>query len=481
MVAMMHKQLRFNKYLLLVFSSLLAWGCVEQSNTARVGTQVANTSEATTQTQVIKLDPAQGDYRLGGLIAADVNNDNRKDFIITKPDYIAAYSNSGQKLWSKKVNIHLSGKSEDHGLPGNQAPGVQAADVDGDNQSEVVFLTQDGKLQIVDGVSGEIEHQINLESPSGVEQWEHLVIADFRGRGDRDLLLQATNTEGYRMGRYLAAYSFSELLESDNPQPLWRRDDYLANAHNGARVADLDGDGKDEVLGGTIISPQGEVLFRLPLELKKRPHIDSLFVADVRPDLPGLEIIALEEGGKNRVFLYNIEGLIWETDYKNQEPQNAAIGDFDPERPGLEIWCRSRYNNDQKPFVFDAQGNLISEYVMNRVKPGDWTEKGVEVIFTIFWTGEAQPLAAAKERHKTGDVAVFNPISGEFIERFDDSADRLYVADVSGDWREELLVLNGNRLRIYSNLAPNPQPEQPRLWSLNHYRRNKMTWNYYSP
>lgn len=25
--------------------------------------------------------------------------------------------------------------------------------------------------------------------------------------------------------------------------------------------------------------------------------------------------------------------------------QNAAIGDFDIERPGLEIWCRFRYNN----------------------------------------------------------------------------------------------------------------------------------------
>ncbi len=68
-------------------------------------------------------------------------------------------------------------------------------------------------------------------------------------------------------------------------KPLWRRDDFLANAHNGARVADLDGDGQDEVLGGTIVAPDGKVLSRIPL----KGHIDSLFVADVRPDIPGLE------------------------------------------------------------------------------------------------------------------------------------------------------------------------------------------------
>ncbi|WP_229414356.1 MULTISPECIES: FG-GAP-like repeat-containing protein [Moorena] len=438
---------------------------------------MSNLPYSTIKPQVIELKPAASDRRLGGLIAADINDDGQKDLIITKPGYIAAYSHSGKALWSKSINIQVTGKSESQGLPGNQAPGVQAADVDGDQKTEVLFLTKDNTLHIVEGFNGETQKTIKLPSPEGTEGWEHLVVANFRGKGDRDLLLQATNAEGYRMGRYLAAYPLDNLLKGENLQPLWSRDDFLANAHNGARVADLDGDGKDEVLGGTIISPDGEMLLKIPI----KGHIDSLFVADVRPDIPGLEVVALEEGGGNRVFLYNRDRVIWKTHYKHQEPQNAAIGDFDPQRPGLEVWCRSRYQKHQKPFVFDAQGQLIANYQMDDVAPKGWTDKGVEVIVPIDWTGESRQLVAVKERHKPGDVGIFDALSGQFLHRFKEQAARLYVADVSGDWREEVMVLNGNQLDIYSNPEPNPNLDRPRLWTQNHYRRSKMTWNYYSP
>ena len=45
--------------------------------------------------QTIQLDLPAEDKRIGGLIAADVSNDTKKDFIITKPGHIAVYSNSG--------------------------------------------------------------------------------------------------------------------------------------------------------------------------------------------------------------------------------------------------------------------------------------------------------------------------------------------------------------------------------------------------
>ncbi|MGB7439930.1 MAG: FG-GAP-like repeat-containing protein [Coleofasciculaceae cyanobacterium] len=431
--------------------------------------------------QTFKLDLPAEDERVGGLITADVNDDGQKDFIVTKPGHIAVHDHAGKKLWSKQLDIQVSKQSEKNGLPGWQGPGVQAADVDGDNKTEVLFLTKDNTINILQGDNGESKKSIKIESPPGTERWEHLVVANFRNQGDRDLLLQATNTEGYRLGRYIAAYSLDDLLKREKVQPLWRRDDFFGAAHNGARVADLDGDGKDEVLGGTLISSEGEVLFQVPLEMKREPHIDAILVADVRPDIPGLEVVALEEDGENRIFLYNSDGLIWENHYKNQEPQNTAVGEFDPNRPGLEIWFRSRYNKDQKPFVFDAQGQLIADYEMNRVAPSGWTDSGVEVIFTIDWTGESKQLAAAKERHESGDVAIFDPLTGQFLHRFQEKADRLYVVDVSGDWREELVVLNGNQLHIYQNSEPNSNPDQPSLWTQDHYRRSKMTWNYYSP
>jgi hypothetical protein len=495
---MLHK-LNYKIALILLFCIVLAGGAIAKLNRKSV-----DLPYATLNPQSIPLDLPGEDEGIGGLITADINDDGQKDFLVTKPGHIVAYAGTGKLLWKKEINIQVAGQSESQGLPGWHGPGVQAGDVDGDGKTEVLFLNKDNTLQIIEGASGESQKAIGLTSPEATERWEHLVIANFRGNGDRDLLLQTTNAKGYRMGRYLAAYAIEDLLTQENPQPLWTRDDFVANAHNGARVADLDGDGKEEVLGGTIISPEGEILISIPL----KGHVDSLFVADVRPDIPGLEVVVLEEGGGkkrisgknqfsrlanrvgdrllgsqggNRVFLYNSQQVIWETHYKHQEPQNAAVGDFDPERPGLEIWCRSRYNQHQKPFIFDAQGQLIADYEMDDVAPKGWTDSGVEVIFTIDWTGEPQQLAAAKERHESGDIGIFNPITGEFLHKFQEKADRLYVADVSGDWREELIVLNGNELHIYSNPDPNPNPNHPRLWTQDHYRRSKMTWNYYSP
>jgi hypothetical protein len=209
--------------------------------------------------------------------------------------------------------------------------------------------------------------------------------------------------------------------------------------------------------------------------------MDSMFIYDVRPDIPGLEVVMLEEGHGNHVCLFNVQKLIWQQHYEHQEPQNAAVGEFDTERDGLEIWCRSRYDQHQKPFVFDAHGDLIGHYEMDNVAPADWTIEGVEAISAIDWTGERKQLAAAKERHTSGDICVFDPITGDFIERFRDKADRMYVADVSGDWREEIIVLSGNEIHVYHNPAEPPEAQRPPLWSQQSYRRSKMTWNYYSP
>jgi len=253
----------------------------------------------------------------------------------------------------------------------------------------------------------------------------------------------------------------------------------MACAHNGVRIADLDNDGKDEVLSAMVLGSDGSIRSRIPL----RGHIDSVFVNDVLPNRPGLEVVALEEGGDNgnRVFLFCSDRLLWETHYQHWEPQNAAVGEFDASRPGLEIWCRSRFNEHQKPFAFDAQGQLITQYAMDDVAPDGWTVRGVELIWAIDWTGGPKQFAVATERHKAGDVAIFDPIEGSFVTTFKEKADRLYVADVSGDWREEIIVLAGNELRIYHNPAENPNPNRPRLWEQQHYRRSKMTYNYYSP
>ena len=55
------------------------------------------------------------------------------------------------------------------------------------------------------------------------------------------------------------------------------------------------------------------------------------------------------------------------------------------------------------------------------------------MIYTIDWTGRKEQLACAKERHESGDVCIFEPLTGRFVTHFKEKADRLYVADVIGD------------------------------------------------
>jgi hypothetical protein len=428
---------------------------------------------------VFKLDfpkRESADESAGGIIVADVNGDGKMDFLLTTPGLLLVVGNDGKELWRKTVDIRVGGQSESQGLPGHHAPGVAVGDIDGDGKAEVVFLTQNSVLHVVNGATGEDLAAAKPPVPKGAARWEVAMIANFRGAGeDRDVLLQATNEKGYRMGRYLAAYSFETLL--DGGKPLWTTDAFVSCAHNSARLADLDGDGRDEVLGATIYSPDGKLLVQAaPFE----GHMDSVFAADLRPELPGLEVVLLEEGS-DQVQVLGLGGLVWRNHFKKQEPQNAVIGRFKPGSDELFIWCRSRYNQLQKPFVFNSAGEVVAHYELSEVAPKDWTKSGVEVIHRIDWTGDKQQLACAKARHTRGDVCIFEPLTGKFVERFTSQADRLYVADVRGDWREEVIVLSGNELHIYENLAPNPRPNEPRLWEDRNYRRMKQYHNYYSP
>jgi hypothetical protein len=176
------------------------------------------------------------------------------------------------------------------------------------------------------------------------------------------------------------------------------------------------------------------------------------------------------------------KGILWhKAGPEREEPQNAAVGEFDPTRPGLEIWCRSRRNTNQTPWVFDSSGNVIAKWKMAEKAPSDWTNRGVEEISVVDWDGSNPRFCAAKERHKQGDICIFNPMTGDFVRRWKERAARILVADVAGDSREELVVLSGSEIHIYWNDRPNPHARWPRYWTQQHYRRSKANWNYYSP
>jgi len=433
--------------------------------------------------RIIPLDFSVSEDGSGSLLAADVDGDGVREFVVTARGHLGVYRTNGKQVWHREVSIFFSGRRSGSLLPGLHAPGVQVADVDADGAAELLFLDPQNTVHILNAKTGSEKRRATLTHPAGSDRWEGITVANLRGLGDRDLVLQTTGAKGYRVAHYVAAYSIENLDDA----PLWTNNHFGAPAHGPLRVADLDGDQRDEICGFSILGSDGR-----DTSWKYHPiaqqyaggasfHIDSIFIADVRPDVPGLEAVLLEEG-RNYISLVNFErGLLWWETNRRQEPQNAAVGEFDTTRPGLEIWCRSRYNTHQKPWVFDARGEIISSYALDDVAPPDWTPEGIEVITPIHWTGLQTQLAVAKERHKSGDACLFEPIGGRFVKRIREKVDRLYVCDILADWREEIIVAVGSELHIYENTNSNPRPNQPRLWQQQHYRRSKMTWDYYSP
>jgi hypothetical protein len=429
-----------------------------------------------------QLSQPRPDETAGGIVAADVNNDGLMDYLYTAPGSVGAYDHFGKTLWVKQVDVHLMGVDGVVGLPGIHGPGVQAADVDGDGKTEVLFLKTDGSLVLCDGATGKNVGAGVPASPKGAARWQHLVVCNLRGKGDRDVVLQTSGKDEraagtFPAGRFVAALAIEDL----EGKPLWSTTRFHGQAHGALKVADVDGDGRDEVCALSLYDHDGTLL------TDGNPprgawHIDSIAIADVRPDLPGLEVAMTVEGTRH-VGLVGVKGGIWWQRYEHREADKVAVGEFDTSRAGLEIWGRGSFDSpdDRGQFVFDAQGNVIALYELAKVAPKDWTVNGAEEIGAIHWTGEPKQYLAAKERHEEGDVDVFNPMTGKFIERFTERAARLYVADVSGDWREELVVVNGSEVHVYWNPKPNLNPNRPRLWTQNHYRRSKMNWNYYSP
>ena len=190
-----------------------------------------------------------------------------------------------------------------------------------------------------------------------------------------------------------------------------------------------------------------------------------------------------EENGKERVFLFDEKGTVWVSPHRRKSFDNdgdkVAIGDFAPDRPGLEMWFRG---NDSAHFtVLDASKKVIADYEFREQQPQNWTEKGFEMINRIRWSGEDKDYIAVKERHEDGDVGVFDAITGKMIVQLPAQTKRLYVVDLVGDWREEIVILDNKKITVYENTQPNPNPDRPRLWEQAHYRRQKMTWDYYSP
>ena len=215
--------------------------------------------------------------------------------------------------------------------------------------------------------------------------------------------------------------------------------------------ADVDGDGKQEIVyGSATIDHDGSLLYSSfgempegsgnPGGYDRLGHGDAMHVTDIDPARPGLEMFMVHEGGAWAPYGYTLRdaatGELIFGGYTGVDTGRGMVGDIDPDRPGLENWGSNGVGlrtADGEPL-----GTTIPGTNQNIKWAADMTTQivdgALDVTPSINDWRRGRLLTAEGTRTNNGTKG--NPS---------------LVADIFGDWREELLVrtVDSSAIRIH--------------------------------
>jgi rhamnogalacturonan endolyase len=410
-------------------------------------------------TRTIKLkDDVKGVDRVG---IGDLNGDGTYDFVVKHPGghvdpgrrmpsrdsyKIDAYDGrSGRFLWRIDLgwNIQL----------GIWFSPMVVRDLDGDGKAEVCLRTapyaatreqafpDNGKdlilqgpeyLSVYDGETGKEIDKVDWIERGEVTDW-----ADRSGNRSSRHMLGVAYLDGKTpsvlvvRGTYGLMKVDAWTLQERKLRKIWRWTNerapfkYHGQGQHSIKVGDIDGDGFDEILNGSIaIDHDGRTMWGTGLG-----HGDRFYLSDIDPRRPGLEIwYTIEDAHpQNGVSLWDAKAgtLIFGTPQPNADNQIAGglCGDIDPALPGAECW------GDK--FFYSAAGRVIE----GEVPPQNEL---------VWW--DADPL---RELHTRGVISKWK---GAAIGKTEGSVQ--HVADILGDWREEIVTFANGELRIHSTTIP---------------------------
>lgn len=327
-------------------------------------------------------------------------------------------------------------------------------DVDADGQTEVVgpFPSSSGmiELRILDGATGAVERTLTTSIPNPVSsdrvrEWRiKVTVANMRGGSQpQDIVVLTENNSNGEI------YVYDEQLNL-----LWDTsgDDVRRIYAHYPWVGDLDGDGKDELVGTWIFDDDGTRLARLtPAEWEGQDlfydHIDRAFIGDLDPDRPGMEI-AISHEFLNAALLDTSGTAYWTQPNANRDAKTTAVGEFSLATAGVEII----YEDPLRPAgrdTFDSDGNDI-------LRHNDSATYQVRDGFHIDWDGDRTVDELFVPRNGDLFAPFLQQSSGGSYYRADQVTPTLtdmriyaYALDFRGDYREEIVVIDDDELLVY--------------------------------
>ena len=221
-------------------------------------------------------------------------------------------------------------------------------------------------------------------------------------------------------------------------------------------AADVDGDGKQEIVyGSATIDHDGSLLYSSFDEMPEESanpgaqaglgHGDAMHVTDIDPSRPGLEIWTCHEGGAWAPYGSALRdaatGEVLFGSYSGRDTGRCMVGDVDTTVPGLEVWASMPGGSDGSG-TLSATGEQLATSTPGTNASVRWAADGSTQI--VDGSGAATPRIVA------GDGTVVKTLDGTLTNNGTKGNPSL-VADVLGDWREEVLVRteDSSALRLY--------------------------------
>lgn len=397
------------------------------------------------------------------------SHDNAHDGF-TGPTYIDCYRLDGTKLWRIDLGDNIrSGAHYIHPM---------VYDLDGDGKAEVVLRTADGTqdgtgrvlgdrradwrnikgritsgpeyLSVFNGLTGEVMATVDYIPQRGnLKDWGD----GYANRSDRFLAAIAyldgihpsvVMCRGYYTRSVLAAFDWDgkELknrwtFDSDTPG----NEAYAGQGNHNLRVADVDGDGCDEIVYGQMtVDHNGQGLYSTGMY-----HGDAIHLV---PDVNNEKyyIWGCHENRKDGTSLRDAAtGRVIFQFKSDKDIGRCMAADIDPNHEGMELWSP---NTDG---IRSFKGELISpkqEFVSE-------VAAAYPVNFGIWWDGDLlrellDKDIVSKYNWNTGKCDILLQMK-DCMWNNGTKGNPCLSADIFGDWREEVMMrtADNQNLRIY--------------------------------
>ncbi len=226
-------------------------------------------------------------------------------------------------------------------------------------------------------------------------------------------------------------------------------------------VADVDADGKQEIVyGAATIDDDGSLLSSsfaiappqssVPGQNVRLGHGDALHVTDIDPNRPGLEVYQVHEGATSAPYGHALRdaatGEVIFGDYTGRDTGRGMVGDIDPNVPGLEVWPSLPPNSGELGIgLFSAGGELLAPTTPGTNQSIRWAADMTTQIVSGATAPTLEPVRI--EDWRRGVLLVADGALANNGTKGNPSL----VADIFGDWREEMLVrtADSSGIRIY--------------------------------